>query len=227
MHAARSPLLLSAVLLSTVLFPAATLHAAAQEPQLQDPPPPDRASEARPRLFRGNTPLHDAALRRDLAAVRRLLAAGAAVDARNADGATPLHLATGSAEVVRALLAAGAARRGGAAARARGGADRAATGRAPRRGVGRSGGGRPAGGRGRGRAGLRGSLATRAGVLAGGQSGEPAVVPGYAADSPLIRCVTGEVEDLEMPPPGKRGQYPALTDEQVGRLRAWIDGGAR
>ena len=35
-----------------------------------------------------------------------------------------------------------------------------------------------------------------------------------------------QVEDMEMPPPGKRDKYPALTDAQVATLKTWIDEGA-
>ena len=53
--------------------------------------------------------LHDAARRGDLAAVERLLAAGAQVDATDGGGATPLYLASGEGHtaVVARLLAAG------------------------------------------------------------------------------------------------------------------------
>jgi len=60
-------------------------------------------------------------------------------------------------------------------------------------------------------------------VLAGGGSGEPSVVPGKSAESPLIRYVAGLEEDMLMPPDG-RGD--PLTPEQIGVLRAWIDQGA-
>ncbi|MCZ6772501.1 MAG: hypothetical protein O7G83_11070, partial [Proteobacteria bacterium] len=43
-------------------------------------------------------------------------------------------------------------------------------------------------------------IADRAGMLKGGQSGESAVVPGNSGASVLIRMVTDQVEDLEMPP---------------------------
>lgn len=54
--------------------------------------------------------LHDAARRGDLAAVERLLGGGAAVDAIDGSGATPLYLAAGEgqAAVATRLLAAGA-----------------------------------------------------------------------------------------------------------------------
>jgi len=46
--------------------------------------------------------------------------------------------------------------------------------------------------------------------------------PGKSADSRLIRLVTAADPDDRMPPDG-----PALSGEQVGVLRAWIDQGAR
>lgn len=66
------------------------------------------------------------------------------------------------------------------------------------------------------------SVETVAALLKGGQSGEPAIVPGKAEASPLIRYVTDQLEDLEMPPLGKRAKYPALTPEQVIQLKSWI-----
>src|SRR5688572_553650 len=48
----------------------------------------------------GNTALHIAALNHDRAAVDALLAAGAEVDARNAEEATPLLYGAGHAEIV-------------------------------------------------------------------------------------------------------------------------------
>jgi len=69
-------------------------------------------------------------------------------------------------------------------------------------------------------------LTKRESLLAGGQSGEPAIVPGYADESPMIQQVLGHVEDLEMPPLSRRGKFPELTTEDIDRLRAWIDAGA-
>src|SRR5262249_41342885 len=46
--------------------------------------------------------------------------------------------------------------------------------------------------------------------------------PGDSTNSPLIHFVARLVEDREMPPPGKG---TALTAEQIGLLRAWIDQG--
>ena len=60
-------------------------------------------------------------------------------------------------------------------------------------------------------------------VFAGGVGGEPAVVPGRSAESPLVRYVAGLEEDMQMPPAGKGDP---LTPAQIGILRAWIDQGA-
>src|SRR5262245_1071013 len=56
------------------------------------------------------------------------------------------------------------------------------------------------------------------------RSGEPAVVPGNSAESVLIRKITAEEDSDRMPPPGKGER---LKPEQVARLRAWIDQGAK
>ena len=69
-------------------------------------------------------------------------------------------------------------------------------------------------------------VTSRESLTRGGDSGVAAVVPGKSAESPLLRFVAGEVEDMEMPPLAKRGQYPALSPEEIARLRAWIDQGA-
>ncbi len=69
-------------------------------------------------------------------------------------------------------------------------------------------------------AGLRLDLRDRA--LQGGDSGA-AVVPGDAQRSPLLLRVAG-VGDLERMPP--EGEGRPLSDEEVGRLRAWIEQGA-
>jgi mono/diheme cytochrome c family protein len=69
-------------------------------------------------------------------------------------------------------------------------------------------------------------MVDRASLLHGGKRGEPVVVASHSDQSPLIRFVSDEVEDLEMPPLGKREKFPPLTKEEVVRLRAWIDQGA-
>jgi mono/diheme cytochrome c family protein len=66
-------------------------------------------------------------------------------------------------------------------------------------------------------------LDTREHALKGGDNGVDIVV-GDSAKSPLIHFTARLVEDSEMPPLGK-GE--ALTKEQVGILRAWIDQGAK
>ena len=43
----------------------------------------------------------------------------------------------------------------------------------------------------------------------------------------MVAFVSELVEDMEMPPTDKRDKYPALTKEQIGLLRAWIDQGAK
>ncbi|MHC4879001.1 MAG: DUF1549 domain-containing protein, partial [Planctomycetota bacterium] len=64
-------------------------------------------------------------------------------------------------------------------------------------------------------------LDTRAGLLAGGDSG-PAIVPGDVGKSLLITVVRREDEDFAMPPEKK----DALSAEQVAALEAWIKMGA-
>ncbi len=54
--------------------------------------------------------------------------------------------------------------------------------------------------------------------LSGGESGEPAVVPGNSEMSYLVELVTSEDESLRMPPDGE-----SLSEAEIGVLRAWID----
>ncbi|MBI2434873.1 MAG: PSD1 domain-containing protein [Candidatus Hydrogenedentes bacterium] len=63
------------------------------------------------------------------------------------------------------------------------------------------------------------SLASREALLKGGESG-PAVVEKESGASALIRRVTAQDPDEQMPPEGRR-----LTPDEVGILRAWIDQG--
>jgi hypothetical protein len=65
-------------------------------------------------------------------------------------------------------------------------------------------------------------LDRRESILAGGESGEPAVVPGDAGRSLLIRLVTSNQADERMPAKG-----PPLTPQEVAKLRRWIDQGAK
>ena len=61
----------------------------------------------------------------------------------------------------------------------------------------------------------------------GGESGDPAVVPSHSDKSPVVFYVANLVEEMEMPPVDKRDRFPALTKDQIGLLRAWIDQGAK
>jgi hypothetical protein len=70
-------------------------------------------------------------------------------------------------------------------------------------------------------------LDSLASMIKGGESGNAAIVPGKSDKSPLVHFVSGLVEEMEMPPTDKREKYPALTKEQIGILRAWIDQGAK
>lgn len=63
-------------------------------------------------------------------------------------------------------------------------------------------------------------LDLKASVLAGGDFGEGAIVPGESEKSPLIRYISG-TDDIVMPPKGAR-----LSGEEVALIRKWIDQGA-
>ncbi len=67
-------------------------------------------------------------------------------------------------------------------------------------------------------------LDNRESALKGGQENTDDIIPGDSARSHLVLYVARQVEDMEMPPPGK-GE--PLTPAQVGTLRAWIDQGAK
>lgn len=68
-------------------------------------------------------------------------------------------------------------------------------------------------------------VTSREAILRGGARGEPAVVAHRSTNSPLLRLITDQVEDQEMPPLGKRDKFPALSKEEAGRLASWIDQG--
>jgi hypothetical protein len=68
---------------------------------------------------------------------------------------------------------------------------------------------------------------TLAAVIKGGESGDPAVIPGHSEKSPMVLYTSDAVEEMEMPPTEKRDRFPALTKEQIGLVRAWIDQGAK
>ncbi len=62
---------------------------------------------------------------------------------------------------------------------------------------------------------------SRAALLRGGGSGEPAVLPGNAAESHLIKLISGEISQLRMP----RDAEP-LSPQTIDVLRRWIETGA-
>ena len=64
----------------------------------------------------------------------------------------------------------------------------------------------------------------RPALLAGGDYGEPVLLPGNSLESPLIQIVAGLNEDLVMPP---EGEAKPLSVDEIGLLRAWIDQGAK
>ncbi len=67
------------------------------------------------------------------------------------------------------------------------------------------------------------SFLSREGTVATGKSGVTAVVPGDSLGSEMIRRVTSTDPDDRMPPPD---HAPALTGDEINRLRRWIDQGA-
>src|SRR5690349_12708249 len=67
---------------------------------------------------------------------------------------------------------------------------------------------------------------SRDAMLKGGESEQAAIIPGKSASSPLVQYVAGLTKEMEMPPLEKRDKYPALTEIEIGLLRAWIDQGA-
>src|SRR5437867_5184246 len=65
-------------------------------------------------------------------------------------------------------------------------------------------------------------LDSKEGMLKGGESGKPAIVPGNAEASRLVEAVRYTNEELQMPPP-KIGR---LTAQQVADFVAWVNLGA-
>ena len=55
-------------------------------------------------------------------------------------------------------------------------------------------------------------------TLAGGKSGEPAIVPGASGRSELVRRITSTDPDERMPQKGRR-----LTEAEITRIKRWID----
>jgi len=59
-------------------------------------------------------------------------------------------------------------------------------------------------------------------LIRGGDSGEPAILPGNSGESHLIHLVARVESGLAMPP----DESDRLTPDEVGLLRAWVDQGA-
>lgn len=68
-------------------------------------------------------------------------------------------------------------------------------------------------------------LETSATMLKGGDSG-PALVPGQPDESLLFRTAAHLERDLVMPPPDNKVNARALTPDELGLLRRWIEQGA-
>lgn len=68
---------------------------------------------------------------------------------------------------------------------------------------------------------------TKEAFIKGGESGDASVIAGKSDKSLVVHFIADAVEDMEMPPKDKRDKYPALTKEQIGLVRAWIDQGAK
>ena len=71
------------------------------------------------------------------------------------------------------------------------------------------------------------SMETLESLIKGGSSKDAAIIPGKSDKSPLVWNIADLITDSEMPPLDKREKYPALTKEQIGLVRAWIDQGAK
>jgi ankyrin repeat protein/mono/diheme cytochrome c family protein len=69
-------------------------------------------------------------------------------------------------------------------------------------------------------------VTSRLGLLKGGESGNPAILPGRSDESPLVEFISGTRKHMEMPPLKARGKYPGLTEREISTIRAWIDQGA-
>jgi len=68
---------------------------------------------------------------------------------------------------------------------------------------------------------------SREALLKGGESHQPAIVPGNSAASPLVQNMAGLVKEMEMPPLDRRDKYPPLTSQDIALVRGWIDQGAK
>jgi mono/diheme cytochrome c family protein len=66
-------------------------------------------------------------------------------------------------------------------------------------------------------------LTSSDGLLAGGDSGQPGVVPAKAVESPVYRAVTRTDDDYAPMPPKENDKLGAA---EIEAIRTWIDGGA-
>jgi mono/diheme cytochrome c family protein len=67
------------------------------------------------------------------------------------------------------------------------------------------------------------NLTSREGLLKGGKSDTPAIVPGKAMQSPVLRAVSRTDADFRAMPPKENDK---LSDADIKAIRDWIDGGA-
>lgn len=63
-------------------------------------------------------------------------------------------------------------------------------------------------------------------LLKGGESGMAAITPGHSEQSLLVDYISSLDAEPEMPPTAVRARFPKLSQDEVARLRAWIDQGA-
>src|SRR5262245_9408344 len=66
-------------------------------------------------------------------------------------------------------------------------------------------------------------LDIRSRAVRGGDSGDPAIVPGKSGDSPLVTRVSSTDSDEVMPP---KDEGKALSADQITLLKRWVDEGA-
>ncbi len=67
----------------------------------------------------------------------------------------------------------------------------------------------------------------RESLLLGGESGEPAVVTGQSAQSPMFAKISANDPELAMPPLDKRDKFAGLSADEIELFRKWIDEGAK
>lgn len=73
------------------------------------------------------------------------------------------------------------------------------------------------------------NMETREGMIKGGRNDRRAIIVGQSESSPVVQAASDAVEDEDqrMPPVDRRDDYPKLTAQQIGLVRAWIDQGAK